>query len=244
LARPSAAALWSRLRGRREEGLARGRAGLERARADLAGAEERVATLRAAVDRLVEQSEHLADADRREQSALEDLASGGLAWDGQDAGQVAEARAEVDRRRTVRELDLALATGAGMLRSLELVRSLSASLHRSAWLDAKDVSGSWVKYQKLAELVPHLQSVNEGLRGFAAQAGPFGTLATAQLPLFTAPQIDRRVRLADEWLDDPVTDLLVTAESRQVLDDARIALGVVEQAVATLRRQRELIPTG
>lgn len=240
----TAVALWSRLRGRRDGDLARLRAELERAHADLAAADARVGALRAEVDRLVEESEELVDADRREQSALEDLALGGLAWDGQDPVHVAQARAEVDRRNVVRELDIALATGMGLLRSLELVESLAVAFQGLSWTDHYDVAKSRLKYQKLAELVPHVHAANDGLAGFAARAGALGALEKGALPALDAPQIDRRVRAADEWLDDPVSDVLVLSESRRLVDAARLVLGCIEEAVAELRRQRELVPTG
>lgn len=100
----SLAALWSRLCGRQSEDLVRRREQLEQARADLAEAGARVADARAEVSRLVEESIHLVDADQREQAALEELCRGVAARDGLDPVRLAQARAEVGRRREAREL--------------------------------------------------------------------------------------------------------------------------------------------
>lgn len=240
----SAAALWSRLRGRQSEDLVRRREALEQAQADLAVADARVAAARAEVDRLVEESRLLVDADQREQAALVDLSRGSAAADGLDPVRVAQARAEVGRRRDVRELDLAIATGSGLLRSLHVVQSLSASFLTASWSDLRDRGSSWATYDRLSELAPHLQAANEGLSGFSARAEALDALATGRLPPLVAPQLHQRDRAVDRWVDDPVTDAMVRGEARELASTARIVVGIVAETVSELQRRRALVPDG
>jgi chromosome segregation ATPase len=236
----SASALWSRLRGRLDDDLSRERSEHEQARAALDAADAWLRALRSDVDDLVEQSSELVDADAREQAALEDLARAGAAWDGLDPAAVAQARAEVDRRRKTRELDLALATGAGLLQSLDRVLTLAASLSGHAVLDTHDLAPAREKLAAIDELRPHVEAANDGLQAFASRVRALGV--PDDLPQLSSPRLDRRARAIDEWLDDPVTDALVLGEARQVIMTVRTAIDRTERAVAYLRARRDELP--
>jgi len=230
--------LWSTLRGRREEDLAResdeadaAAVALEKCAADVERQREELARLRG-------RSAALADAETRLELALEVVARGA---DGLDASHPAAAGAavrELAARREVREVEEAHA--AGTAAHAALVAAYSVVQSADAWSGWDTFGGggmlsSAIKHDRLDEARGKLQLASAALDRFTRE------LDDLHLPGVRLARFDGLTRGVDILFDNIFTDLAVRSEIKRCRADVEDAIGRVEDVLSSLEaRHRSL----
>ena len=230
--------LWSSLRGRRDEDLARESHEADAAAATLEECTAEVERQREELARLRGRSAALADAETRLELALEVVARGGEGLDASHPDAAGAAVRELATRREVREVEEAHAAGkaahAALLAAHRVIQSADAW---SGWdtFGGGGLLTSAIKHDRLDEARGKLRIAGKALERFTHE------LDDLNLPGVRLARFDGLTRGIDILFDNIFTDLAVRSEIKRCRADAEDAIGRVEGVLTSLEQRHRAL---
>lgn len=238
----SPARILASLCGSRQRQLDRRHADVDLAASAVAQAEADIRRRRSEVDELTKSGRALEGAEPAYERALHAVAASGHDTVGPAPDHVGRARAVLDCRREVHEIEEAMVTGRSARQSLQAV--LESLRSAGAWSDwdtfgGGQVMASTMKHERLDEARQLLDLADEAVRRFRR------ALADREGQGLEAAQLDAgATRSVDIWFDNVVMDVLVGHRITQCQQSVAASLHGVEQALSALTSRHAQLVAG